>query len=95
MSKQINDGGPAFPHPEIVHTLRDEKGYKTGDRVYAPQPGMTLRDYFAAHSIQAVWRDPDVKAMAAVKADSDDEAAQLMCKAAYAIADRMLKARED
>lgn len=55
---------------------------------------MTLRDYFAAHSIRAVWGDPDVKAMAAVKACSDDEAAQLMCKAAYAIADRMLKARE-
>jgi len=47
MSQPIDDGGPAFPHGEIVEEMRDEKGKTTGHRVYDAQPGMSLRDWLA------------------------------------------------
>ncbi|WP_186276397.1 hypothetical protein [Burkholderia gladioli] len=38
------DGGPAFPHPDYLHT---------GDA------GMTLRDYFAAKAMAGMLADPN------------------------------------
>ena len=68
-----NTGGPAFPVPDI------DGG--------AVQEGMTLRDYFAAKSMQAILSygypitlDPDAENKISV--------------AAYQQADAMLKARE-
>ncbi|MCH4572224.1 hypothetical protein ACOTDT_17005 [Achromobacter xylosoxidans] len=50
MSK-ITHGGPAFPVP--LHPGQSYQGH-------APCDGMTLRDYFAAKALAAVWRDiPD------------------------------------
>ena len=62
-----NTGGPAFP---------------TGTGVTPYNPGMTLRDYFAA------------KAMQAVIARGDDTNRPGMAEWSYAMADAMLKARE-
>ncbi|WP_239367809.1 hypothetical protein [Mesorhizobium retamae] len=35
-----NDGGPAFPQI-----------FNTDDRPYNPDPGMSLRDFYAAHAL--------------------------------------------
>jgi hypothetical protein len=44
MSKQIDDGGPAFPHSidRNAITVQDFTG-------------MSLRDYFAAAALQGIW----------------------------------------
>ena len=50
MSTPINDGGPAFP-------------VQLADKVsYANQPGMTLRDYFAAAALQGLLACPNCEA---------------------------------
>jgi hypothetical protein len=50
--------------------------------IYSPQDGMTLRDYFAA------------KAMQGMMVDVDQPLCDYIAKAAYEMADAMLKARE-
>ena len=64
-----NTGGPAFPY-----------------RAYSglPEPGMTLRDYFAAKAMQALLSQNFGGAVR-------DE---MLAGFAYAMADAMLKARE-
>ena len=69
------DGGPAFP----IYGKLNEWGY-------AEQPGMTLRDYFAAKAMQGMAGSPRYCEHGW---DQADLAAQ-----AYEIADAMLKARE-
>lgn len=72
MSTHQNDGGPAFPFTE--HT--------PDGSLYSEQPGMTLRDYFAAQVLVglSVRREG--------KCNEDD------ARNAYALADAMLRARE-
>lgn len=74
-----NDGGPAFPVLEEYAQFNDSLG-RYEDH-YAPHGGMTLRDYFAA------------KAMPRVVPDHIYEPATV-AEEAYALADAMLKARE-
>ena len=59
MSQQIDDGGSAFPHGEIVEEMRDEKGKTTGHRVYDAQPGMSLRDWLAGQALAGMLADPN------------------------------------
>lgn len=74
MSNQINDGGPAFPHKRQIRC--------NGEVIDSEmEPGMTLRDYFAAAALQGL--------MAYYGGFCDQDA-----KAAYAAADAMLKAKE-
>lgn len=42
------DGGTAFPHHYAAHIESGPHGKTI--QVYRDQPGMTLRDYFAAHA---------------------------------------------
>jgi hypothetical protein len=51
MSAEIDDGGPAFPHGEIVEDIMDEAGRLAGSRVWAPSKGMKLRDWFAGQAL--------------------------------------------
>ena len=74
-----NTGGPAFPTKRRVQ--RD--GYLTNE--YEPVGGMTLRDYFAAKAMQSMNLRPDY----------EDASALLIAMDAYALADAMLKAREE
>ena len=71
-----NTGGPAFPFPAYT--------YSNGE-INHGEGGMTLRDYFAAKSMQAIrsadWHEDMISA---------NDAAQI----AYQDADAMLKARE-
>jgi hypothetical protein len=49
MSAPINDGGPAFPVADTVHS--------TGQVQYG-FTGMTLRDYFAGQALAGALADP-------------------------------------
>lgn len=64
----------AFPIP-----LDDRPG------AYAAEPGMTLRDYFAAKALGALINEMDMR---------DPENVQAGADYAYAFADAMLRARE-
>ncbi|KVR93952.1 hypothetical protein [Burkholderia vietnamiensis] len=68
---EINGGGPAFPE-----VPGDCNGYEG-------QPGMKLRDYFAAKAMQGICANPDI-------AGWDFDAVVFR---AYGIADAMLRAR--
>lgn len=54
---------------------------------YAAEPGMTLRDWFAGHAIEASW------ALAMEFARSPEEPETFAARQAYAIADAMLAER--
>lgn len=71
---QISDGGPAFPRP-----ASDD-----GSTQASSEPGMSLRDYFAARAMQG-YRASDAYAMSAE---------ETIAEWAYRQADAMLKARE-
>ena len=68
-----DNGGAAFPIPND-----DRPG------AYPAEPGMTLRDYFAAKALMAL----DVQAHVA------RPAAEHLARSAYNIADAMLKVRQ-
>ena len=70
------DGGPAFPCPQ----------YWTVDK---ERNGMTLRDYFAAMTLQGIKFENANLAVG----DQLSDAAVLAAKVAYLIADAMLKER--
>ena len=51
MNNNINDGGPAFPQPDLHHP---------NGQVQHGSPGMTIRDYFAAAALQGNIAHPEV-----------------------------------
>lgn len=65
-----NDGGAAFP----------QSGYER----WAPEGGMTLRDYFAAKALQGICAHPDTWGM---------QTPLIIAKECYTLADAMLEAR--
>lgn len=76
---EINDGGAAFPC---------EGGDLSGLR---PDPGMTLRDWFAG---QIAGHLAASTGIGAVVKETGKTATELVAKASYRYADAMLKARE-
>ena len=46
MTKQTNDGGPAFPC--------ESYGHRNGKETTVPAQGMTLRDYFAGQALAGI-----------------------------------------
>jgi hypothetical protein len=72
-STDIDEGGPAFPRPFSA----------SADWHAPPQSGMTLRDYFAARSLEYNLL------LIAKDAEYDEIAAQ-----AYALADAMIAERD-
>lgn len=74
MSEPINTGGPAFPTEAANHYSG-----------IAASPGMTLRDYFAAHALAGLCANARWNATYQV---------EKVASSAYAMADAMLKARE-
>ena len=80
MSDNIKDGGPAFPH--------ETQGVSTqGNTFKRTETGMSLRDYFAAAALTGMMTD-----LASWPSDEND-IANMASKAAYHVADAMLKAR--
>lgn len=100
MKASINDGGTAFPmqDPQAIHAYAQgavanlpESDVAERDRVYLAARaqavgGMSLRDYFAAKAMQAYFTDPNV--------GFGSDVVEAGARAAYRIADAMLKARE-
>ena len=75
-------GGPAFPYP-----FYDEKGHCI-DGI----EGMTLRDYFAAKALPAIYKDTTESA----RIDGwPDKWRDYVAEEAYDMADAMLKARSN
>lgn len=74
----MSSGGSAFPNPEFVEEM------PRGSRVRHAQPGMTLRDYFAAKALAGMAANPHWE-----PTHGEAETA----KAAYKLADAMLAAR--
>lgn len=72
----INDGGAAFARPSW------------GSAIGGQQPGMSLRDYFAAKAMQGIWANSDV--VKQLPSGSEAVAVALM---SYEMADAMIKAR--
>lgn len=79
MSKKINTGGPALPIPLTPGEIRKKMG---------PADGMTLRDHFAAKALQGYLAsfDPHGEPV---------EFATKIAEDAYAMADAMLRARQE
>jgi hypothetical protein len=71
-------GGQAFPRPETSSSSRG------GD------PGMTLRDYFAAAALQGICSGGALAVLAETGTSATGYA-----KGAYLIADEMIKARSE
>jgi hypothetical protein len=70
-----NDGGPAFPVPVAPYG---------NDLRASDEPGMSLRDFFAAHAIAIVAR----------QADLDNAGTPELAAACFEFADQLLEERE-
>ena len=80
MDDATNSRAPAFPTTE-------EHGFNNGE------PGMTLRDYFAAKAMHMVFE----KAIHNWKQDGEEDLKidfEFVAESAYLMADAMLKAKE-
>lgn len=86
MSKET--GGPAFPtqiNNSGITPIKGFNGEEIKPQTFSAYPGMTLRDYFAAHAPVV----PDDFGWAA----SETDLVQRMTRWRYAYADSMLAAR--
>ena len=79
----MNTGGPAFPTPSKLGV----NDTSTWIAEIPGQPGMTLRDYFAAKAMQGLLSDSPSSSDVA-------DAVNTLAHFSYTIADAMLKARE-
>ena len=82
-----NTGGPAFPSGVVRKTRQrpNDPGsdFIISDTVEAKNPGLTVRDYFAAKAMQGMLSDADY-----------DPPPQELAMRSYAAADAMLAERE-
>lgn len=83
----MKDGGPAFPMPAHYD-----------DRVpwmsHHHQNGMSLRDYFAAKAMIALWSNPVWIASCTKQAGAFEIMDRLVAMRAYSMADAMLAERD-
>ena len=70
--------------------MNNPPAFPTGTGVTPYNPGMTLRDYFAAKAMQPVVDD----FLASGWSFANEDLSQLIAQNCYEIADAMLKARE-
>jgi len=84
-----DDGGPAFPMPMAV--MSDTSPHIACE----PEYGMTLRDYFAAKSMQGTLSNTEsLDACHRVAKERNADPFTLVAISAYQMADTMLKARQ-
>lgn len=83
--KNVNNP-PAFPRP-IGAAITKDDGYGTRHRTVSPAaPGMTLRDYFAAHALSGIIGNGALH--------FTHGHTQKTVRCAYELADEMLRQRE-
>lgn len=80
MTTTINNGGPAFPHDDRA--------------VYQCRGGMTIRDYFAAKAVPAVYAEAMQEAREGSGLFQHEDWRVGLALDAYAMADAMLRARD-
>ena len=80
MTNKPNDGGAAFPLPPVLSEGGPESYWSQ-----PPQPGMSLRDYFAGQALAGILLD------AGTARQVEDHT---IAKSAYRLADAMLAERE-
>lgn len=73
---KIDGGGPAFPSPEQKRA--------DGEVVVYAEPGMTLRDYFAAKVLVGTLSDPH---------GNQESSLRQIAEFCYELADHMLEVR--
>lgn len=74
------DGGAAFPQSGYAH--------------WAPEGGMTLRDYFSAKAMQGMMSNDNLLNRYKISGEENHISPDVMaCTAAYSMADAMLEAR--
>jgi hypothetical protein len=84
-SIETRDGGSAFPV---------EQGHcPDGTWNQTFEPGMTLRDYFAANALVGMTASPELMQVVTAGSILDGTASDRLSKRAFQIADAMLKAR--
>ncbi|MCA8323254.1 hypothetical protein [Burkholderia cepacia] len=76
---EIKDGGPAFPSGEDITEVRRDGS----ERSFAAEPGMSLRDYFAAKAMQGLCSNEGY----------NQHVPGTLANEAYVMADAMLRAR--
>lgn len=80
MSQPINDGGPAFPHKRQIRC--------NGEVIDSEmEPGMTLRDYFAAAALQGFCANQRWNPIESIHFAN-------LAEDAFIAADAMIRARE-
>lgn len=84
MTDKIDDGGPAFPR--TVQRWNDSLDHSV--------QGMSLRDWFAGLSVQAMLASPELMSVVTSGSILDGTAAERMARRAYQVADAMLAARK-
>lgn len=82
----------AFPGEHVAHLIAEPDGRATP--VEVQHPGMTLRDYFAAHVLPAVATQLWVMLGQSKTQLDDSSVPKLAAEFAYEVADAMLAARE-
>ena len=82
MSKEINDGGPAYPQPCT------SEGYAGNTPYGVAGGGMTLRDWYAGMALQGICASNPI-----IKGLSQGTPADDLCKLCYILADAMIKQR--
>ena len=83
--ERINDGGPAFPTPDVYHP---------NGQVQYGSNGMTLRDWFAGQALVALLGNNET--LVSLKGKKEQYALsfpEAMTKYCYQAADAMLKER--
>jgi hypothetical protein len=98
---KTDDGGPAFPRPGYYPDGSNNDNLEVRERMdlhTQPQPGMTLRDYFAAQALAGILAHTpagDYEAIVAVMGPLIEltPGVKSIATAAYCLADAMLAAR--
>jgi hypothetical protein len=89
MNNEINDGGAAFP----------QRPFETSQGLEWPnsygESGLSARDYFAAKAMQGLYANPTwLEAISECSKDVTEQS-NSTARAAYRMADAMLRAREE
>ena len=88
-----NDGGPAFPQAHGTRKQYQPTGIITGEILIQGNPGMSLRDYFAAKAMQGLISACNSEGI--WTGCGDKKMNDNMAIIAYMVADAMLKAKEE
>lgn len=92
-SRQVNDGGPAFPTAEVQRSRNVDGGYTVAFKDGAK--GMSLRDWMAGQAMAAFISEPveGQRQDTAQAIAMDPSVAGWFAERAYQMADAMLVAR--